>query len=637
MRPLHCPTIFVLLVAIHSVWQVGSTCADDSLNGPPRPNIVWIMSEDNSVHYLDHFFPGGADTPTIKQLAADGITFRRAYSNAPVCSVARTTLITSCYAPRLGTQYHRRNQRIQLPEAIKMFPAYLRQAGYYTTNNSKEDYNASGNEEAWDQSSRKASWRNRPRPDTPFFHVQTFTDSHESSLHFDQNTFQTEKTSHDPASVTPHPYLPDTPLVRYTHARYLDRMQAIDKQVAKVVKQLKEDGVWDSTVIFYFGDHGGVLPRSKGYAYDTGLHVPLVVRVPPQFQSNWNITAGSDDDRFVEFVDFGPTVLSLASVAIPDSVDGAPFLGPATADATQFQTALGYADRFDEKYDLVRSLHKGNFHYIRNYQPFYADGLYNEYRYKMMAYQQWNQLYRDGKLDDVQSAFFRPRPAEMLFDLSVDPFETNNLAQSAAHADTLASMRRELTSRLKLLPDLSFLTEPVCVPAAAANPVQYAQSQAKRIAMLIDIADTSLAMTDSNKELLRSAVDSEDPLQRFWAATSIGSMGLHKIQFGNGLSSIDNEIVELDQKLANDENGLVRSRAIEARDSAGSDSLELLQQCLNDSRSELEALWILNGIVKVRDGGVIGRPSDEPKFNSPFRGGEIDRRLNYLNKSKPQQ
>ena len=154
-----------------------------------QPNIVWIVSEDNSIHYLRHFFPGGAATPNIEALAEAGLTFDHAYSNAPVCSVARTTLATGCYGPRIGTQFHRRYQLAPMPPGLKMFPGLLRDAGYYTTNNSKKDYNAIEGEGVWDQSSGKASWRNRSNPSQPFFHMQSHGQSHEGSLHFNEDTF----------------------------------------------------------------------------------------------------------------------------------------------------------------------------------------------------------------------------------------------------------------------------------------------------------------------------------------------------------------------------------------------------------------------------------------------------------------
>ncbi|MEO1979357.1 MAG: sulfatase-like hydrolase/transferase, partial [Fuerstiella sp.] len=258
-------------------------CGTAVLHAADRPNIVWLVSEDNSVHYLKHFDPHGAPTPRIESLAAHGLTFDHAFSNAPVCSVARTTLATGCYGPRIGTQYHRKSVSVPLPDGMKMFPEYLRDAGYYTANNSKTDYNAIPGKNVWDESSRKATWRRR-KDDQPFFYMQSFAVCHESSLHFSAKVMATEKTTTDPNSVFVAPYHPDTPTFRYTNARYRDRIMQMDRKIGSVVDALTTDGVLEDTFIFYFGDHGGVLPRGKGYACESGLHVPLVVRVPDKWK-----------------------------------------------------------------------------------------------------------------------------------------------------------------------------------------------------------------------------------------------------------------------------------------------------------------------------------------------------------------
>ena len=209
-----------------------------------------------------------------------------------------------------------------------MFPAYLRQAGYYTTNKSKKDYNAVEGEGVWDKSSRRASWRNRPSTSTPFFHKESFPVSHESRLHFKRSVMQSEETETSPDDVALAPYHPDTPTFRYTYARYHDQMGQIDEIVGNMVSDLEEDGLLEDTFIFYFGDHGGVLPRSKGYVYESGLHVPLVVRIPDNWKHLVKFKRGSRTRAFVSFIDFGPTLLHLAGLDVPKQVDGRPFLGP---------------------------------------------------------------------------------------------------------------------------------------------------------------------------------------------------------------------------------------------------------------------------------------------------------------------
>ena len=225
---LFLPALFAAVISTHAA---------------EKPNFVFIVSEDNSKHYLKLFDEDGAETPHIASLAENGIKFTRAFSNTPVCSTARTTLATGCYGPRIGTQYHRRSAMAAMPEGVRMFQAYLRDIGYYTTNQSKKDYNAIESEGTWDASSSKATWRDRPDAAQPFFHMQSHAESHEGRLHFSEETYQNEKTSHDPEEVVLQPYFPDTPLFRYTKAHYLDRIEVIDDIVGATVAKLEEDGV----------------------------------------------------------------------------------------------------------------------------------------------------------------------------------------------------------------------------------------------------------------------------------------------------------------------------------------------------------------------------------------------------------
>ncbi len=427
-----------------------------------RPNVVWLVSEDNSIHYMKLFNEHGAQTPRIAELATHGLIYDHAFSNAPVCSVARTTLATGCYGPRIGTQFHRRSVEVPMPDGVRMFPEYLRNAGYYTANNRKTDYNATAGKDVWDDSSAKATWRDR-KGDQPFFYMESFAVCHESSLHFTRRNMASEKTKTDPESVFIAPYHPDTPTFRYTYARYHDRMMEMDRQIGNVVDQLSADGLLEDTFIFYFGDHGGVLPRGKGFAYESGLHVPLVVRVPQKWKQLVDAEIGSRQQGFVSFIDFGPTVLNLAGVEIPMGVDGRPFLGNGItkSDVDARDEAFGYADRFDEKYDLVRTLRKGRFEYVRNYQPFNPDGLQNNYRYKMLAYEEWRDQYKAGKLNEAQSQFFRPRTAEQLFDIESDPYEVTDLSTDPKYSDILKTMRQRLSDKVKSLPDLSMYPESV--------------------------------------------------------------------------------------------------------------------------------------------------------------------------------
>lgn len=559
-----------------------------------RPNFVWLISEDNSTHYLKLFDEHGADTPRIAELARHGLLFENAFSNAPVCSVARTTLITGCYGPRIGTQYHRRSVEVPLPAGLRMFPAYLRDAGYYTTNNNKKDYNAIEGEGVWDESSKNADWRQR-KTGQPFFHQQSFTTTHESSLHFSAKEMRDEATKTDPDSVFVAPYHPDTPTFRYTYARYHDRIQAVDQQIGQVVDQLAADGLLEDTFVFYFGDHGGVLPRGKGYAYDSGLHVPLVVRVPENWKHLVDAESNTRVAGFVSFIDFGPTLLHLAGIDVPDAVDGRAFLGTGISldEVNQRDEAFGYADRFDEKYDLVRTLRKGKYEYVRSYQPFNFDGLQNNYRYRMLAYAEWRDLYQAGKLNEIQRQFFEPRGAEALYDIEIDPYETKNLATDPAFAGVTSQMRDRLREIVKGLPDLSMYPESYLVDHAFDDPVAFGRAHHEQIAKLVDVADLSLISFQDAANAIEQALASNDPWQRYWALIACSSHG----------DAATPLVAKAKDLAAHDDELLVRVRAAEFLGLIGAaDPRPTIVDCLEKTTSPVEANLILNTLVLLRDG-----------------------------------
>jgi len=594
------------------------------LGAAERPNVVWLVSEDNSKHFLKLFDPHSAPTPHIEALAREGLVFERAFSCAPVCSVARTTLITGCYAPRLGTQFHRKEVTVPLPDGLRMFPAYLREAGYYTANNNKKDYNAREGEGVWDESSNRASWRNRAEGQ-PFFFMQSFPVSHESSLHFSAEQMASEKTRTDPATVFLPPIHPDTPTFRYTYARYHDRIQDMDEQIGRVVEELEKDGLLEDTFIFYFGDHGGVLPGSKGYLYETGLHVPSVVRIPAKYRQVAGADPGSRTQGFVSFIDFGPTVLHLAGLPVPDTMDGRPFLGEGVteADRAARDEAFGYADRFDEKYDFVRTLRKGRFKYMRSYQPFHVDGLQNNYRYQMLAYQEWRRLHRDGKLDDVQSQFFKRRAPEGLYDLESDLYETRNLANDPAHAETLKDMRRRLRNRLTAMPDLSFFPESHLAEEAFKDPAAFGLAHREAIVRLMDIADLELEPMATIQPALEAALASKDPWERYWALIVCST-------HGREASPLLPRAREL---AAEDPERLVRVRAAEFLGFTGAaDPRPILLKALAETQSPIEAALILNSVVLLRDTdpGYDFEITRE-MIGAPGQGeNSVARRLEYL-------
>ncbi|XOV93711.1 MAG: sulfatase [Bacteroidota bacterium] len=561
----------------------------DQQDKRPLPNIVLITSEDNSKHYLSLFDENGVPTPNIESLTTNGIIFTRAFSNAPVCSVARSAIISGCYGPRTFSQYHRRLQHVPLPDSLQMFPYYLRKAGYYTTNNSKEDYNFIKGDEVWDESSRDASWRNR-QAGQPFFHISNFTISHESSLHFSEEDMKNKPTDTPLDAFTIQPNHPKTDIFRYTNAYYRDRIIEMDKKVGEVIDSLKADGLLDDTFIFYYGDHGGVLPGSKGYIYETGLHVPMVVHIPKHYEDLVDLQPGTRNDAFVSFIDLAPTVLNLAGIEVPAAMDGKPFLGKGVTpeSLSQRNTTFSYANRMDERYDMVRGVRKENFKYIRNYQPFNVDGSRNNYRYRQLAYREWLMLHDEGKLNEVEDAFFQFKAPEALYDIEKDPFEINNLADDPEYLIKLKEMRSELNDWILGMPDLSFYPEFYLLNNAAENPTLFGQQHKSQISKYLETADLSLQPFESVKSKLIEALQSGDPIQRYWALNAGSS-------FKEEARSLTEYIEEIGQ---NDE--LLINRTMAGMFLAIVDQqspVSMMKAALYECDDPAEALLMLNSIV----------------------------------------
>ncbi|NIA31445.1 MAG: sulfatase-like hydrolase/transferase [Actinobacteria bacterium] len=309
-----------------------------------RPNILWITSEDNSPTYVGCYGNKFAATPNIDRLAAEGILYENAFSTAPVCAPTRSTIITGVYPVSMGTQHIRSTNAI--PDSIILYPLLLRQAGYYCTNNHKEDYNIPKRSDVWDESSNKATFKNR-KPDQPFFAIFNFAESHEHVIH---KPLPLKELRHDPAKVELPPYLPDTPEIRHDWAQYYDKVEDMDKRVGEKLDEIKKEGLAEDTIVFYYSDHGGVLPRSKRFCYDTGLKVPMVIRFPKKYQHLAPGKPGTRTDRLVSFVDLPPTLLSLIGAPVAKFLQGSAFVGKEQGKPREY--VYSFRGRMDERYDM---------------------------------------------------------------------------------------------------------------------------------------------------------------------------------------------------------------------------------------------------------------------------------------------
>lgn len=493
-----------------------------------RPNIVWITAEDMSPTlgcYGDNY----ATTPHIDRFASQSVRYTHAFATAPVCSPARSCLITGCYATSLGTFQMR--SAFPIPESIRGFPEFLRSRGFYTSNNVKTDYNFANSQsiiaDAWDESSDSAHWRNRNEQNKPFFAVFNLMTSHQSrSMQWSQQRFRDEIQSqlargqiHDSAMAPLPPYYPDTMTVRRTVARFYDCVTAMDAQVGGILEQLEQDGLADDTIVFFYSDHGSGLPRHKRVLLDSGMHVPLLIRFPEKFAHLAPARPGESVDRIVSFVDFAPTVLSLVNSDIPKYMQGKPFLGEKSAVERTY--AFGHRDRIDESVDTARSVRDKRYLYIRNHMPHFG---YSERSWWPDQGEINQDLYRIAnqrhELSTAQHHFLsNGRATEELYDCETDPHNTTNLADSADHQAIINRLRTVNFEHLVETRDLGFIPEPLLWDLTeGSTPWEYARSDQVSDNEFRRLIDAAMDVGQANENELAESLTDPNPSVRYWAA-----------------------------------------------------------------------------------------------------------------------
>lgn len=434
------------------------------------PNFLWISFEDTNPCYGCYGDPV-ARTPHLDRLAAEGCRYTHAFSVSGVCAPARSAIITGMYPISIGTHHMRTTHThpatpelptpysAVIPHYVRCFTEYLRAAGYYCTNNVKTDYQFDPPRTAWDELSHEAHWRNRPDPRQPFFAVFNLTRTHESGMWANNDV----EITFDPSTVPLPPYFPDTPKVREAMARMYTNMEYNDRLLGDLLAQLEEDGLAESTIVFHWSDHGP-LPRGKRWPYDSGIHVPLIIR--------WlgGLQPGSMSHQLVSTIDLGPTVLSLAGIDIPNHLQGQAFLGPKTAPPRDYIFAS--RDRHDEAYDMVRAVRDRRFKYIRHYYPGQPYLLWIPYHNRHPIVEEMWRLYLAGELAGPQLLMFQPRPSEELYDTQADPHEIHNLAADPAYQSELKRLRAALDAWLATVGDMGRLSEEEMVRAWYPNGIR---------------------------------------------------------------------------------------------------------------------------------------------------------------------
>lgn len=440
---------------------------------PARPNIVWLVAEDLSP-IIPPFGDNTVATPNLSRLSAEGVRYNQVYSSSGVCAPSRAAIATGMYQNRIGAQHMRTSGAAGFapegfvpyeavpPSYVKMHSQYFREAGYYTSNNAKEDYQFTAPDTAWDDSSRDAHWRDRASGQ-PFFSVFNFGITHESQVWAQADE---PLLVSDELDVPVPPYLQNTEIAKRDIRQVYSNIVAMDKQVGELLDQLEEDGLLEETIIFWYADHGGPLPRQKRLLYNSGLHLPLIVRFPNQWR------AGEIDTQLISFVDFKSTILSLANIEPPSYTDGRAFLGKFINNEPRkyFHAA---ADRFDSEYDMIRAVGDGRYKYMRNFNPQSPYYLPLRYREQMPMMQELLRLRDSGGLNEFQMQWFRTsKDEEELFDVEVDPHELHNIAADPAYAAKLDELSSELDRWMLAIEDKGLLSETAYIESVWPGKLQ---------------------------------------------------------------------------------------------------------------------------------------------------------------------
>lgn len=517
-------SLFLACTAACGIYSLEASAANNKKK--ERPNILWVTFEDTSSYEFGCYGNKDVHTPNADSLAAQGIQFMNAWSVAPQSSPARSSLITGCYAPTYGMDVH--PVSYDTPADI-FFPQRLREAGYYCTNNSKTHYNSTNNNKAcWDECTKTASYNSPKRgKDQPFFAVFNTVTSHMGrvrTFHTDGRRDYTKEGIYTELLTLPS-YVPDLPEVRSDYAGHLEAVQDVDTWLGFFLKDLKDKGLDDNTIIFFFSDHGGCVPRGKGYLYESGLKVPLIAYFPEKWKHLANGKSGKDNS-LVNFTDLGPTVLSLAGVKPTKNMQGKAIFGE-YASKEERKVQFAFAANQLHHFMPVRAVTDGHIKYMRSYIPYRQFALRNYYQWGMPSNKAWDKLVLGNHNTNPDWALtFDAHPAEMLFDLDKDPGELHDLSSSPEYAEVLAKMRNELSNHIRSTHDLGFF-----LPTSRTGHVLYDVVRKEKYPMeeLYKLVEAAGMGDIASLPLFEKAIASSHRDMRFWGAVGYAELA-HKKQ-----------------------------------------------------------------------------------------------------------
>ncbi|MCK5369512.1 MAG: sulfatase [Cyclobacteriaceae bacterium] len=597
----------ILIVAV-----MFSYCSPEKREMVEKPNILWITCEDISP-YLGSYGFKEAQTPNLDKLATNGIRYTRTYANAPVCAVARSTILSGMYASTIGT--HQMRSNIQLPEEIPAYPKILRNAGYYCTNNSKKDYNSifKSDTSLWDASSKKAHYKNR-KEGQPFFAVFNILVTHESQLseknvtNYINNGQIPEKTRIDPANIELPPYHPDLPEVRQDWARLHDLITLMDQNAGKLLDELKASDQAENTIVFFYSDHGGQLSRSKRFIYNVGTQVPLIVHLPKKWAHLSDKKPGNTEDELVSFVDLAKTVLSITGCEVPELMQGKIFLGDKKQEAPEY--VHFFRDRMAERFDFSRAVTDGKYYFIRNFMPHRPLGRSARYGYTVQAnWRAWEKHFESGNCDEIQSQFYQPRTAVELFNTQEDPWQVKNLSQDKQYQKNAEELSGELDRWMVETRDIGLIPEPMFSDLIGEGKkhktiYEYAQSNDYAVQRILEAAKVSTSGKPGNIQECLQYIKDENQIIRHW-----GAYGLFLARSAD--ESIQQGLREMAQNDEYASNRIIANQALGLCGNAELAYKNLMKECIEAKNGYI----FLQGLNAIQYAHLDNRLSKEDWLN----------------------
>jgi arylsulfatase A-like enzyme len=423
---------------------LGVLCAA-SATAQDKPNFVLMIADDVSWDDIGCYGNTQVRTPNIDRIAAAGIRFTNVFLTASSSSPSRNSIITGRYPHNTGgAELH-----TLPPDYMIAFPEILRQNGYYTAHagkfhmgnyarrgfdivNENNKLNGDGGEELWIKCLQE-----RPK-EKPF--LMWFA-AHDAHRVWGPNEFS---GTHEPQILTPPWYLAQGVKTKRDLAKYYDEIARFDHYVGLVYDELVRQNVIDNTVIIIMADNGRPFPHNKTRVNDRGLKSPFIV--------HWPDGAGTKNQlcqALVSSIDIAPTVLDIAGVDTPVTVQGFSFVKLLSKPSKKFRNHVFAEHNWHDYEAHERMVRTRDYLYILNSRPQFpqsgpADAVGSP------SFAELDSLRKMDLLSKQQEDIFTaPRSNEELYINDNDPDQFNNIAGLQEYGKMLARMRKILAKWMR--------------------------------------------------------------------------------------------------------------------------------------------------------------------------------------------